>query len=287
MKHLFLPAAAAVAILFAVMSLQADPAHTVSHRICTEDYPSLYADELKLIFGDHTLGERTEKHIKGEVCSCGYHQDEIDYYEWIVTYTDACGQDMQCRLNNYESLPSQLFDWLGAQIETHFYANYVERYFEGRLRAGSYCFCFIGRVCTGWSGGNEEERSHVETCTAWEENARANGPLIPLASLDYAELFDLYPILLSIHVKLDDKDFDPDRWASNYDESVSLLNEMAARMADEIGGGLNLEAAVYSEASCLPLAKTTVIFFLRGRLTQTDDFDFEHAIFNSYIGKFW
>lgn len=116
---------------------------------------------------------------------------------------------------------------------------------------------------------------------------RANGSLISLASLDYAEIFDLYPIELSINVKLDDKDFDPDRWASNYDESVPLLNEMAARMSDEIGDGLNLDAVLYSNAACLPQAKNTVIFYLRGQLTQTDDIEFEHAVFNSYRGKFW
>lgn len=282
---LLLAVTAVVVLLFPILFYE-DPVHTVSHLVYTDDYPSLYADELKMIFGDHTLSERTEKHIEGEVCSCGYHQDEIDYYEWTVTYSDACGQTMQCRLNNYESLPSQLLDWLEDQIGTHFYTNYVERYFEGRLmEAGSYCFCFIGHVCLGWS--NEKERMHVETCIAWKENARANGSLISLASLDYAEIFDLYPIELSINVKLDDKDFDPDRWASNYDESVPLLNEMAARMSDEIGDGLNLDAVLYSNAACLPQAKNTVIFYLRGQLTQTDDIEFEHAVFNSYRGKFW
>ena len=66
-----------------------------------------------------------------------------------------------------------------------------------------------------------------------------------------------------------------------------MLNEMAAQMADEIGDGLNLEASVYSEAACLQQPKNTKIFYLRGRLTQTDYIDFEHAIYTSYIGKFW
>ena len=283
---LILAVAVVAVLLFPILFYVEDPVHTVSHLVYTDDYPSLYADKLKVIFGDHTLSERTEKHIEGEACSCGYHQDEIDYYEWTVTYADACGQTMQCRLNNFESLPSQLIDWLEDQIETHFYTNYVKRYFKGRLmEAGSYCFCSIGHVCLSWS--NEEERMHVETCIAWQENARANGSLISLASLDYAEIFDLYPIELSINVKLDDKDFDPDRWASNYDESVPLLNEMAARMSDEIGSGLNLDAVLYSNAVCLPQAKRTVIFYLRGQLTQTDDIEFEHAVFNSYRGIFW
>lgn len=287
MKRRILLAAATVAVLISAVLFYLISAHTISHRVCTDDYPSIYSDELKSIFGDYVLSERTERHIKGETCSCGYHQDEIDYYEWSVTYTDACGQVIQCRLNNYESLPDQLFDWLETQVSTHFYTQYVERFFDGRLRSGSYCFCFAGKVCLVFRGSNEEERAHVETCTAWEENARANGPLISLASLDYARIFELYPILLSIDVKLDDGDFDSDRWASNYDESVSLLNEMAAQMADEIGDGLNLEASVYSEAACLQQPKNTKIFYLRGRLTQTDYIDFEHAIYTSYIGKFW
>lgn len=288
MRKLLLPAAAALAALIFFLSGQADPAHTVSHRVCTEDYPSVYANELKGIFGDFTLGGRAERHIEGEVCSCGYHQDSIDFYEWPVTYTDACGQVHQCILSNAETLPSQLFDWLTDQIAAHFYSQYVERLFEGRLRAGSYCFCFIGRVCTIWTGGTQgEEYAHVETCDQWTENARRSGPLISLASLDYAEIFDRYPILLSIQVMLDDKDLAPVRWASNYEESVRLLNEMASGMADEIGSNLNLHATVYSEASCLSGTEKTEIFTLRGRPAQTDSHSFEHAVFNSYKGKYW
>ena len=244
---------------------------------------------METIFGDFTIGERTERHIDGEVCSCGYHQDTIDFYEWQITYTDACGQEMVCVLNNRQSLYYQQLQWLEDQIETHFFTNYVSPCFHDILQeSGSYCFCFIGRICFSYTGGNEEEYSHVETCTAYRDSIERHEELIPLASSSYQELFDMFPISLSVNIRLADRMMPEDEWNQNYAAAVAELGEMALSMADDIGSNLNLDASVYSDVQTFdPGSRKTTIHYLRGEYTEITGFDFDHAVFLSYVGKFW
>jgi hypothetical protein len=249
----------------------------------------VFAEELETIFGDFTIGERTERHIDGEVCSCGYHQDTIDFYEWQITYTDACGQEMVCVLNNRQSLYYQQLQWLEDQIETHFFTNYVSPCFHDIIQeSGSYCFCFIGRICFSYTGGNEEEYSHVEICTAYRDSIERHEELIPLASSSYPELFDMFPISLSVNIRLADRMMPEDEWNQNYAAAVAKLGEMALSMADDIGSNLNLDASVYSDVQTFdPGSRKTTIHYLRGEYTEITGFDFGHAVFLSYVGKFW
>ena len=109
-------------------------------------------------------------------------------------------------LNNRQSLYYQQLQWLEDQIETHFFTNYVSPCFHDIMQeSGSYCFCFIGRICFSYTGGNEEEYSHVETCTAYRDSIERLEELIPLASSSYPELFDMFPISLSVNIRLADR----------------------------------------------------------------------------------
>ena len=263
--------------------------HAIQNLVYTDDYPVVFAEELETIFGDFTIGERTERHIDGEVCSCGYHQDTIDFYEWQITYTDACGQKMTCVLNNRQTLYYQQLQWLEDQIETHFFTNYVTPCFHDIMQEnGSYCFCFIGRICFSYTGGKEEEYSHVEICTAYRDSIERHEELIPLASSSYPELFDMFPISLSVRIKLADRMMPEDEWNQNYAAAVAELGEMALSMADDIGSNLNLDASVYSDVQTFdPGSRDTTIHYLRGEYTEITGFDFGHAVFLSYVDKFW
>ena len=287
---LAIPIAAIIAVIGVVATLDANK-HTVKNLVYTDDYPTQYADELTQIFGDYSLSERMEKHVEGEDCSCGYHQDTLDYYAWDVTYTDACGQTMHCTLNNYESLPLQMYRWIENQIETHFYSNYVLSGFsEVMMETGSYCFGTIGRICTGYRVGNDEEYTHMQTCTAYRNELDKNGPLVALANLSYRELFDLFPISLSIHVRLDDASVDSSILRSNYLFAVEQMHAEAETMIEEIGENLNLSFDLYCAVPVFSgderSSKTTCLY-LRGQQVEISAWDFDHAIFRSYEGKFW
>ncbi|MBR4701746.1 MAG: hypothetical protein IKP19_08670 [Oscillospiraceae bacterium] len=271
--------AAAILLVVLLLTLTGCHGHKIEHLVYTDDYPTMYEAELRQIFGDYTLGPRTDRHIEGEDCSCGYHQDTVDCYEWDVTYTDALGKTVHCTLNNRASLWEQQVGWLEDQIEKHFYSSYVQRYYSGMLsESGSYCFCFIGRVCGSIRNGNAEEAANVQTGTDYLEALKKNEEPIPLAALSYPELFDRYPMRLSVQVRLREDN----QTAEQYASAVELLNKMAAEMAGEVGNDLNFDACVYRDAN-----HQKTVYYLRGEATEISGFDFDHEVFRSYKGKFW
>ena len=262
--------------------------HRIKHLVYTDDYPTVYQEELKEIFGDYTLGERIEQHSEGEDCSCGYHRDTLDWYEWQITYRDACGQTMTCTMNNYQTLYYQQYEWLEDQIGTHFFTGYVERYYDGLLWGrGSYCFCSLGDFVNSYS--NKGEESPMEIGKAYRKNLEQSEDRVPLYALRYSDLLDRYPIVLSIFVQLDDETMEERDWEAHFNDAACRLEAMAAEMAEEIGDGLNLKAQVYSRAESVELnRRKTWIYYLRGEQTKdVDPFSLDHMVFESYMGKFW
>ena len=262
--------------------------HKVQHLVYTDDYPTLYESELKEIFGDYTLGERREQHVDGETCSCGWYQDEMDWYEWEIAYTDACGQPMTCTMNNFQTLYYQQYEWLEDQIGTHFFTGYVEHYYDGLLwERGSYCFCFLGDFVNSYS--NKWEESRMEIGKAYRKNLEQSEDRVPLFALSYSELLDRYPITLSISVQLDDETMEEQDWEEHFNDAVDRLEATAAAMAEEIGDGLNLNAHIYSRAKSVELSRRKAwIYYLRGKQTEgIGGSAFDHAVYESYIGRFW
>ena len=262
--------------------------HRIKHLVYTDDYPTVYQEELKEIFGDYTLGERIEQHSEGEDCSCGYHRDTLDWYEWQITYRDACGQTMTCTMNNYQTLYYQQYEWIEDQIRTHFFTGYVERYYDGLLWGrGSYCFCSLGDFVNSYS--NKGEESPMEIGKAYRKNLEQSEDRVPLYALRYSDLLDRYPIVLSIFVQLDDETMEERDWEAHFNDAACRLEAMAAEMAEEIGDGLNLKAQVYSRAESVELnRRKTWIYYLRGEQTKdVDPFSLDHMVFESYMGKFW
>lgn len=262
--------------------------HRIKHLVYTDDYPTVYQEELKEIFGDYTLGERIEQHSEGEDCSCGYHRDTLDWYEWQITYRDACGQTMTCTMNNYQTLYYQQYEWIEDQIGTHFFTGYVERYFDELLwERGSYCFCFLGDFVNSYS--NKGEESPMEIGKAYRKNLEQSEDRVPLYALSYSDLLDRYPIVLSIFVQLDDETMEERDWEAHFSDAFDRLEAMTAAIAEEIGDGLNLDASVYSRTESVALNRRDKrLYYLRGeQIEGVDPFSLDHKVFESYVGKFW
>lgn len=269
--------------------------HTLEHKVYTDDYPTLYANELGAIFGDYTLGERMECHEDGWECGCGLYEDETDWYEWEITYRDACGQTMTCTLNNMSSIYRQQIKWLEEQTEEHFWSNYVVRYFDGLMDPdsfglGSYCFCFIGEISGWWH--DEETRAYQEIGDQYRENLQKCTDPIPMHALSYPEIFDRYPIRLSVNVRLSEDGVEEAEWPERFATAKVLLDQMVAEITEEIGNELNLEATVgRNRLDTDQSTRFYTVHILRGKPYEyPEDYiagDFERAIMDSYKGKFW
>ena len=263
--------------------------HKVEHLVYTDDYPTVYQEKLKEIFGDYTLGERIEQHSEGEDCSCGYHRDTLDWYEWQIIYRDACGQTMTCTLDNMHSIYRQQTEWMKEQIQSHFWTNDVEPQFDGLMEEqGSYCFCFIGRISSSWY--NEETRAYLDIGNAYLENLQNREEPIPLYRLTYREIFDRYPIRLSVWVRLAEDGIEESEWQKRFADAKARFDTMVANMTEEIGSELNLGATVGRDRLDIDQSMRYYrVSLLRGeRYTgERTDGDFERAIMDSYKGKFW
>lgn len=259
-----------------VHSFHESPIKTYTY---TDDYPALYSDELRQIFGDYSISERRDCNIPGETCSCGYHQDEINYYEWTITYTDCCGQSMECILKNSSPLYAQQIGWLEDQLETHFYTQYVDVYYGDELRENaSYCFCFLGSFCNTVSSADDRDQYRFDTTRAYRESIEREEVTIPLYSMSYSELVSRYPMVFSISLVMD-----PDTTMSE-DEFDSISYDMAAVLAEDIGDDLNM-----SVSTCDREHRSMNGFcILRGEICEHIGSEgLDRSVFESYVGEYW
>ena len=243
----------------------------------TEDYPALYSDELRQIFGDYSISERRDRNIPGETCGCGYHQDEINYYEWTITYTDCCGQTMECILKNSSPIYAQQIGWLDDQLETHFYTQYVEVYYGDEIRQRvSYCFCSIGNFCNNDFSSTAQYRS--DTTTAYRESIEKEEVTIPLYSMSYSELVSRYPMVFYISLEMN-----PDTTMSE-DEFNAISYDMAAVLAEDIGDDLNM----FVMTSNRKRYTMNCFSILRGEICENLGPDgLDCSVFESYVGEYW
>lgn len=269
------------AVLAGIMKLVWPDSGTLPrYESWTEDYTKTYAYELKEIFGDYRLSQRRDWHTISE--------DGLitrDYYDWQITYHDACGRQMKCIFNNYESLPAQQFGWLQDQIEKHIYDEYIIPFFSDMIepdnRHKTYCSCSIGRVCNTWSTEHPEWRAHLDTCSAYQKRLMKSEPPVPLYQLGYKELFDRYPIRLNIQITLNYSAYSREDWKQKAGEQLRL---MAAAMVKDVGENLNLSVDVRRSVAS---NENISVYYLLGRETETQWPDFGHAVYEAYIGKYW
>ena len=287
-KYLILWLAIPIAVAIAVIGVATAPdanKHRVKHLVYTDDYPTKYAEELTQIFGDYTLGERMEKHVEGEDCSCGYHQDTLDFYEWQITYTDACGQEMQCTINNYETIFDQQYAWLGSQIEEHVFDK---AFFVMVSPADHYLVIRIGNIVSATCG--DEQWSHMETADAYKERLLQSRELLTLHSLNYAEIFDRFPITISGGIRLEHQNISGESINVKMTETVLLMEDRINYLCLEIGENLNIQMLVYTNTVDPAVVQKQVrCKYIRGLQVdpQMDICDYSNAIYESYIGKFW
>ena len=280
---LIIPLAMIIAIIGVTVAINANK-HIIKHLVYTDDYPAQFADELTMIFGDYTLGERTEKHVEGEDCSCGYHHDTLDFYEWQISYTDACGQEMYCTINNHESLYYQQYVWLESQIEEHVFNK---AFFDAVHPVGHYLVIHIGDIVH--STCNDEQWSHMETAEAYRKELLHSNELIPLYDLSYFEIFDRFPIIISGGIRLEHEGVSADRINSNMTQTVRLTEDKINRLCNEIGDNLNINILVYTNTSDPAVTQDVRLTYMQGTQVDSrmDSCDYENAIFESYVGKFW
>ena len=260
--------------------------HRIRTITCTEDTPTVRAGEFKSMLGDYNVGPRQSRHIEGEDCSCGYHHDTVDFYAWEVSYRDSRGDAYTVELNNHEDFYKQQLDWAQKQIGGHFY-GIAARHCEGMDEAGSYCYCFLGRIPMGFTYGDKAQEARVEQGYAFQKHLVDDEVIIPLYVLDYSTVCDEYPVLISASIKYDDMGIDPEQIPER--RAAELANAEAAMdaMLEDAGGNLNLTFDSYSDCGEPVGSASRYWRYLRGEPVPEDVRDYDHIVHESYNGIFW
>ena len=273
---------AAIAIMIAL-----DQPPEIKHMAFTEDIPALRSDELQAVFGEYSAGEREEIHIEGESCTCGYHQDEIDYYRWRIAYRDGLGAEMTCELDNRTDIYQQQPQWLEDQAEAHFREQYAAR-LTGIIREDVSVACRVGDILISWS--DEMSLRRMETAQEYRRTLENAKQPIPLHTLGYDALFRDYPAVVTIRIPLDDETIAADAWQANFDRRFAEAEAMAAEIAADTNGFVNMEIEVRSRAGAKPegTASAGYIYYVAGqRVTDIKPGAFEESVYEACAGKFW
>lgn len=188
-------------------------------HVYTEAYPTLYQDQLRIMFGpDYQIGEKKTIHIKAENCDCGFHTDGYIYDEWDITYQDQNGYTYTQTLNNRTNLASQQLSWMQNQLSAYYKQKYLlNRFPEGTFQdlsadeyfGKSYCFISIGYPVTSYTSDLRDEYEQTKEKgmkykEALLQNLMEDENLISFYKLDYENIFNFFPMCVSIDLSIDD-----------------------------------------------------------------------------------
>ena len=299
-----------IAAVTVVMCISHDNTYDNSHEIktiyCTEDYPELYKEELRIIFGEnYRIGEKETITQEGEDCGCGFYMDTYIYDRWKVTYEDRLGQEYTQTLNNIDTLEDQQIKWLKEQLMQHYKKQFMIEYFEeGTLQELSveengrtHCFVFLGNPAKSSTSAEKEayERAKEAGRIYWKQLLESLGNkenMIHLWELDYQQIFRDFPMYVSISLCIDDEELTGDEKAELVESVREKTLQMMEAINEESGYTCNLDVDLFcswSEENLYDGKWKWQWYFLQGEPIETDiDFKgYTYELFDSYEGVFW
>ena len=297
-KILFLVAAIAVGLLL----YNYKKAHTVPKEIYVENYPEIYAEELRIIFGeDCEIGEKETFYEEGYICGCGDYLPNVQYDTWEVTYHDRSGETFTQTIDNRESLESLQCSWLESHLEQYYEKKYLIDYFdEGtfeELTRKTYCHVDIGFSGSGTSDKKEEldriEAGYWRYQKQLLETYADRDTMLRLSELNCEEIYNHYPLKTSFRLSIDDGELSGEEKAVHEKAVLDRVLEMIQAIQSETDGTCNLVVNVASADGDEDLYDGTHIWLyrvLQGKQFVPEKetygaYSFAHAY--AYEGIYW
>lgn len=225
-------------------------------KIYVEDYPEIYAEELKIIFGeDCEIGEKETFYEEGEICGCGWVDPTLQYDTWEVTYHDRMGETYTQTINNMYSLEALQCSWLKSHLEQYYLKKYLIDFFdEGTLEEltkRSYCYVYIGVNGFSYTTDTEKEYKRIKAGNQkYQEQLLAvysdRDTMLRLSELNYEEIYNHYPIKTSLHLSIDDLELSGDEKEVHEKAVRDRVLEMMQAIQSETSDTCNLEVQVVS-----------------------------------------
>lgn len=296
---LFLAAAIAAGLLF----YNYKKAHTVPEEIYVEDYPEIYAEELRIIFGeDCEIGEKNTTFIEGDVCGCGHVTPTLQYDTWEVTYHDRSGETFTQTISNRDSLESLQYSWLQKHLKQYYEQKYLIDYFDEEifeeLIRSTYCFVSVGVGASGFTMDEKEEYDRIrEGNRKYKEQLcetyKNKDTMLHLSELNYEEIYEHYPMKVTFDLSIDGLELSEEEKAVREKAVQDRVLEIIQAIQSETDDTCNLVIQVTSANVHDDLydgEHTWWYRILQGKQfepegKQTKNYDYAHAY--AYEGIYW
>ena len=272
-------------------------AHTVPEEIYVEDYPEIYAEELRIIFGeDCEIGEKETFYEEGYICGCGDFLPNVQYDTWEVTYHDRSGETFTQTIDNRESLESLQCSWLKSHLEQYYEKKYLIDYFDDEeLTRKTYCHVYIGFSGSSTSDKKEEhdriEAGNRRYKKQLLETYADRNTMLRLSELNCEEIYNHYPLTARFRLSIDDGELSGEEKAVHEKAVLDSAFEMIQAIQSETDGTCNLVVNVVSADGDEDLYDGTpgwLYYVLQGKQFVPDTYDaysFAHAY--AYEGIYW
>ena len=283
-------------------------AHTVPEHIYVEDYPEIYSEEFRIIFGeDCEIGEKNTIYKEGYVCGCGHIEHTYQYDTWEVTYHDRRGEKFTQTIDNRYSLESLQRSWLESHL-SQYYEKYLIDYFkEGTFEEWNFdeetfeeltrtMHCSVSIGFGSYSLMRTEETARIDEGNhKYQEQLlaafRDRNTMLRLSGLNYEEIYNQYPITSDFYLSIDDRELSGEEKAVHEKAVQDRGLEMLQAIQRETDGTCNLIVRVDSANGYEDLydgANEWLYYILQGKQIESEGESY-YAIANAYAyeGVYW
>lgn len=266
-----------------------------------EDYPEIYQEELRIIFGeDCEIGEKNTIFVEGDDCDCGISESSYQYDEWEVTYHDWRGETFTQMIDNRHSLQSLQHSWLANHLNQYYEKRYLFDYFdEGTFEElRTYCSVHIGFGGYSYSGDTKEEYDRIgEGNREFKEQLWAayknRDTMLRLSELNCEEIYNHYPLYANFHLSIDDRELSGEEKAVHEKAVQGRVLEMIQAIQRETDDTCNLIVQVVSAGAYEDLydgKKSWRYYILQGKQFEPEgepnvSYSWAHAY--AYEGIYW
>ncbi len=300
--------AVSLVILLALSIAGVTGHRTAQDTVCyTDDYPTLYKEQLQIIFGeDYQISEKETVVVEGEDCGCGYHSDSYVYDRWTISYQDQNGQAFSQTMDNTASLEAQQLTWLKEQLRQYYQQRYLiwffdEGTFEGLSTADAhertYCSITIGSPVYSYTSDQEEEFERISKAgevylEQLQESLKNKETMLRLSDIQYKDIFTHLPVVVRFHLSINDAALSGAEKEAFEKAVRERVMEMIQAVGQETGGTCSLRIQINSANGHCDLydgARDWRYFILQGEPVWPEDtFDgFEWQYFYAFEGIYW
>ena len=194
-----------------------------------ENYAKKYSNELAWTFGkNYKISDKKEKVIEAFECDCGYHEPEVRYYEWEITYTDQEGKEYKVEMDNWTDWREQKAGWITERVEEYYSDQIMKCVTKYNKDVSDVYAVEIDDIYSG---------EYSEELEQWYKEQNEEQTAFSLYDMDYANVFRDFPMYIEVDITLQ----------KNGRVREDKLKEIISRLNEETGKTCNMQIEIDRE----------------------------------------